>query len=476
MTQPSNALAVFDFGKTNTKLFVFAADGRIVDESRTKPVWRMDGDLRVLDEATLFQWMEGALRQAVQTHDVGHVMFSGHGCTFALVNAEGLTHPILDYEQEVPREIAERIDPKLPSFAETFTPLLPLGFNVARHMLWVQERQPQAFARADAILSYSQYWTWRFSRQALSEVSYLGCHSYLWAPLHDDFSSLVDAEGWRSKMPALARAGAIAGSYEVVLNDGSQKAVAIHNGVHDSNASLYLYRSAGLDNFTLISTGTWVVIFNSACPLDRLDETRDMLANVTVDHQPAATIRFMGGREFDVASGGWNAPISADSIASVITKSIFALPSFAAGGPVPDLKGRFVGTMLEGEERAAAALLYVMLMTDLSLDLIASDNDVIIDGGLAKAGLYPGMLAQLRPQQRFLTSDNVEGSASGAAALAFEAYGLRPFKNTCAPVAPSTISGLDAYRREWRAQVEAARHFEHHTEVETPMAIARSAS
>ena len=37
--------------------------------------------------------------------------------------------------------------------------------------------------RADAILSYPQFWGWRLTGAKVSEVSYFGCHSHLWRPL-----------------------------------------------------------------------------------------------------------------------------------------------------------------------------------------------------------------------------------------------------------------------------------------------------
>ena len=457
MSAPSPTLAVFDLGKTNSKLFVFSADGTVVAERRTKPVWRQDGDQRVLDEDHLFAWMRESLDQAVTEHGVDHVMFSGHGCTFALTDGERLAHPVLDYEQEPPADVAQRIDALVPAFTETFSPKLPLGFNYGRHVLWLKDRNPALLERADAILAYPQFWSWKFSGRKVSEVSYLGCHSHLWAPLADDFSSLVENQGWRQKMPEFARAGAILGTYAATGADGRSATVAVHNGVHDSNASLYFYRSLGFENFTLVSTGTWVIIFNSACPLDALDRERDMLANVTVDHHPTATIRFMGGREFDVASAGWNKPISEEAIVSVIKKGIFALPSFAVGGPFPGAQGHFVGPQAEGEERAAAALLYVALMTDLSLDLIHSANPVVIDGGLVKTKVFGGLVAALRPGQTVLTSDNGEGSAFGAAALAFEEIGLKPFANGCVTTTPISIAGLQDYRAAWRDLAESDR-------------------
>jgi hypothetical protein len=38
------------------------------------------------------------------------------------------------------------------------------------------------------------------SGHGCTEVSYLGCHSHRWAPRRRDFSSLVEAEGWRPQM------------------------------------------------------------------------------------------------------------------------------------------------------------------------------------------------------------------------------------------------------------------------------------
>lgn len=449
-------IAVFDLGKTNSKLFVIDGNGLVLAERRTKPIWLDDGDLRVLDDGALFAWMESELARAVETHGVRHVTFSAHGCTFALIGDNALRHPILDYEQEPPADIAARIDLFIPSFSETFSPRLPLGFNYGRHMLWLADRDPEMLEETDAILAYPQFWSWRFSGKAVSEVSYLGCHSHLWAPLADDFSSLVDAKGWRAKMPSFAGAGARLGTYQVMLGSGEHVDVAVHNGVHDSNSSLFYYRSLGFEDFTLVSTGTWVIIFNQACPLEALDQRRDMLANVTVDHAPAATIRFMGGREYDVASDGWTKPISVAAIEAVISQRSFALPSFAPGGPFPHCEGHFAGPAVSGEERAAVALLYVTLMTDLSLDLIHSENAIVIDGGLVKAELYAPMLAALRNQTVF-TSSNPEGSAFGAAALVLRQAGLQPFRNETEEVRPALINGLDAYRREWRRRVEGMR-------------------
>lgn len=440
-------VAVLDFGKTNSKLFVFAQDGRILDERRTRPNWMRKDGFSVLDEAALHDWAVGAISEAVDSHGVEGVMVSGHGCTFALVDEAALTHPILDYEQEPPAEIAARIDRRIPDFAETFSPLLPLGFNYGRHMLWLQAVRPDAFSAAKSILGYPQYWSWRLGGRAVSEVSYLGCHSHLWAPRRRDFSSLVDAEGWRGRMPAFARAGAVIG--EQPLGEAARP-IAIHNGVHDSNAALYAYRRQELGPVTVVSTGTWVVVLNPDCPLDALDRQRDMLVNVDVDGGSVPTIRFMGGREFATISPGWQGPIAPATLQRVIDAGIMALPSFAPGGPMPHRRGELIGRAPSAEERAAVALLYVALMVDMCLELIHSDNTVIVDGGLNNGGMLASLLAQLRPEQAFLQGATLEGSATGAAALAFESTGRAFATEAPEAVRPASFGGLAGYRNDWR--------------------------
>jgi sugar (pentulose or hexulose) kinase len=315
-------------------------------------------------------------------------------------------------------------------------------------MLWLQEVDTDAFAVSKSILGYPQYRSWRLGGRAVSEVSYLGCHSHLWAPRQRDFSSLVDAQGWRDRMPAFERAGALTG--ERRLGD-TARPIAIHNGVHDSNAALHAYRRQELGPVTVVSTGTWVIVLNPDCPLDVLDRDRDMLVNVDVDGGPVPTIRFMGGREFATISGGWQGEIASPTVQRVIDAGIMALPSFAPGGPMPDRPGQLVGRTPDAAERAAAALLYVALMVDLCLDLIHSNNSVIVDGGLNTGGLLAGLLAQLRPGQTFLQGATLEGSATGAAALAFESVGREFAAEVPEPVRASRFTGLALYRDDWRA-------------------------
>lgn len=444
-------IAVIDLGKTNLKIFVISIEGEILASFTTGSLWVERDGTAVLDQETVEGWVIGQLENAHRDFNISGVMISGHGCTFALLQDNRLALPILDYEQAPPAHLRDTINAAIPEFYHTYSPPLPLGLNFSRHVIWREQEEPEIFRNVDTLLTYPQYWVWLLSGEKASEVSYLGCHTDLWAPLEDDFSSLVKGRDWTKLMPPLRRAGEILGQYNT-----PHGAINVHNGVHDSNAAFYYYESLGFKDFTLLSTGTWVVIFNTGSKLDELDPKRDMLANVTVDHRIAPTIRYMGGREFDLVSGGAGEQVNIDDLQDVIDAGLMVLPSFAAGGPMPEFKGGFVGGRPAGRRRIAVALVYIALMCDLSLDLIGSQNDIIIDGGLLKSKHFASLLGQLRGNQTIFTSPIAQGSALGAAALAFDATGLPRFPNTTVLVEPLRLAGLDAYKTRWRQIVDTA--------------------
>lgn len=459
MTDP---IAVFDIGKTNVKLLVFASNGTILHERRSTAIWHVVAGLAVLDDAALFAWITGALADVAATHGARHVMFATHGCTFGLLDADGLCAPILDYEQAVPEAVEREFERLRPPFCETGTPGLPRGFAMAKHIVWRELRDPTLAARVTHILTYPQFWTWRLCGARVGEISSLGCHTHLWSPARDDYSSLVDRREWRRKLPVLRPAGEIVGRATVHLPSGEIATIAVHNGVHDSNASLEHYRRLVPGRVTLVSTGTWVVVMNPFCSAGALLPGRDMLINVSIGHEPVPTARFMGGREFDLIRGPGAADAEPACVAAVIRRGVFALPSFADGGPFPGRLGGFTNTAGEqvtpdANDRAALACLYVALMTDTVLDLLESRDTIVIDGGLARASVIARLLAALRPQQSVLRGADVEGTARGAAGIALRHCGVAPRADgTLARSTSFDPPLLAAYASTWRRL--AARH------------------
>src|SRR5690606_31804875 len=152
--------------------------------------------------------------------------------------------------------------------------------------------------------------------------------------------------------PPLVPAWAPLGRLSPVLarRTGLSATTEILCGIHDSNANWYRYRAAGLDGIALLSTGTWIIAFNPAFPLVRMEARRGMVANTDIDGNPIACTLTMTGREYALLTGGEAGAAAtgraggADAqaaVAAVIADGTMALPSFVASdGAFPGSGGR----------------------------------------------------------------------------------------------------------------------------------------
>jgi sugar (pentulose or hexulose) kinase len=232
-------------------------------------------------------------------------------------------------------------------------------------------------------------------------------------------------------------------------------------GVHDSNGNFLRYLAAGLGELTLLSTGTWIIGFDTAADIEHLAEDRDTSTNTSVLGKNVATCRFFGGKELEILSAGAPAgAASLDCAARLMARGTFALPSFTdSGGPMPGTgkQGRIVGLKPQtAAERATLAALYCALMTDQSLEAVGSKSQIIVDGPFAQNDVYLHVLAQLRARQPVLASTLRDGTTVGAAVLALMSEGgavprigldLKRF-------ASGHVAGLEAYKAQWLTQIK----------------------
>ena len=205
------ATIVIDIGKTNAKLTLIDADGLTLREERCANNILTDGPYPHHDTERLWAWMLETFRTFAGIAKIGAIVPVTHGATAALVDDDGLVLPILDYESKLPEEIDAEYALVRPAFSETYSPNLPAGLNLGRQLAWLERRFPTEFARAKYILMYPQYWAWRLSGVAASEVTSLGCHTDLWDTVAQDYSSLVVHKGWGSLFPSMQAASNVLG-------------------------------------------------------------------------------------------------------------------------------------------------------------------------------------------------------------------------------------------------------------------------
>ena len=241
---------------------------------------------------------------------------------------------------------------------------------------------------------------------------------------------------------------------EILRATGLDPACRVLCGIHDSNASYLPHLVGQRPPFTVVSTGTWVICMAAGGDIERLDETRDMLANVDATGSPVPCSRFMGGREFAAIAGEDNSSrdVGVGDIQALVDAEIFALPSFAPdSGPFQGRQGRIEGPAPDTPAaRAALAALYCALVTADCLERMGAEGPIFVEGPFAKNPAILGLLAALRPAQPVFASEEGTGTVSGAALLVDWGGEAQQDPTRAAPVAAMPVSGLDDHARAWR--------------------------
>ncbi len=444
-------VALFDVGKTNTKLALI--DSRTHEEvwSARRASQSVNAEYgRELDVLEIERWLLDALRQAPHKERIDTIVPVAHGAAAVLIDAAGEILAAPDYEDTCYERVSEDYDRARDAFTETFSPNLPCGLNLARQLYYLQRTRAGLFDRAAHLLLYPQYWAWRLSGTLASELTSLGCHTDLWRPREARFSNLARTCGWAERFPRVRSAREKLGGLResVVAHTGLDGRCEVACGIHDSNAS-YLRFLIGREHspFIVVSSGTWTIVMANGGDLTRLEEQRDMLANVNAFGSPVPTARFMGGREYEAIARGQGVP-TLESVREIVRTGVMALPSFASAGPFNGRIGQLVNAAgLNGMARASLATLYSALMTDLSIESHGARGEVFVDGPLAANPLFAPLLAALTDVGQVKRAPSTTAAGRVAAYLAgFAGDSQEPLMD----VEPFDIPELLSYRDRWR--------------------------
>jgi sugar (pentulose or hexulose) kinase len=254
--------------------------------------------------------------------------------------------------------------------------------------------------------------------------------------------------------PAWKHLGAI--RPELVRQHALPNRISVLCGIHDSSANFYRYQEAGLADFSLISTGTWIVGLGQIDRPSAFSVSEQRQCNADVYGRSVAGVLTMAGREFEVLAGDvGDTGTNVSDIAALIEAGTMALPSFA------DHDGLFPGSAAKGNiigpeptspaRRRALALLYVALLSDVCRNAIGGHATTVVDGGFVGDPLYPALVAALRPDRRTLSNIDPHGTAAGAALLAAHNSRQRPVEAVLKQPDPVHLPGLASYAARWRS-------------------------
>lgn len=453
-------VAVIDIGKSNAKLVLInRTDGQALSVFSRANEILSDGLYPHCDVEGIWAFIVDGLKSLQAEHGVDAISITTHAATAALMAGDELALPVLDYESALPDDLRVDYAQVRPAFSETLSANLPGGLNLGAQIFWQSRMFADAFSKVTSILMYPQYWAWKLTGEMATEVTYLGCHTDLWNPDAGAYSSLVDVAGWAKLLPPILPAASVIGTItpDITEQTGLDGATPVACGIHDSNASLLPYIGAVDLPFTIISSGTWTILMTVGGSTSGLDGERDCLANVDASGRPVPTARFMGGREYDILTGDARATPDVLDVATIISNGVYAVPSFAPEvGPFPTSVGRWVGPSqdLSAPHRAAAASLYLALMSEVCLELAGMGDTIIVEGPLASNLAYCGLLAALTGKKTYRSSDTT-GTSAGAAMLLDDVSVSARSLDLGPQVTPMSVDGLREYAEHWRSLIDA---------------------
>ena len=421
MTSGGN-IAVIDIGKTNAKVVLVdpnTMEEITVEKTRNKVI--NSKPYPHFDVDRIWSFILGSLRKLQAAHGISAISITAHGACAALLNENGsLATPILDYEHHGVDQTAAIYDKTRPKFTETGSPRLAGGLNLGAQIFWLFETMEGLKDRTDTILMYPQYWAQRLTGISANEVTSLGCHTDLWNPYTNDFSSMVDELVWREKFAPVRAANQVLGPISKMVADKTGLSIdtLVYCGIHDSNASLYPYILSQDDPFSVVSSGTWVIAMSVGGEDIELSEDRDTLINVNALGQKVPSARFMGGREFEILCDGRNNDYDQADIISVLQSQAMLLPSVEpTSGPFAGRKMQWTcdpDALTDGEHTVVASF-YLALMTHCCLKLIGACGTIFVEGTFAENDAYVAMLEAATGRQVVVSEGT--GTSQGAALL-----------------------------------------------------------
>ncbi|WP_439523726.1 FGGY-family carbohydrate kinase [Marivita sp.] len=448
-------VAVIDIGKTNAKLALVD----LADLSEIAVVTRPNTVLPGppwphFDLEGHWQFLLDALSRFHRSHGVDSISITTHGAAAVLLAEDGsLAVPMLDYEHTGPDDVAAEYDALRPDFAETGSPRLGMGLNLGAQLFWQFRTMPGLRDRTHRVVTYPQYWGFRLTGVAATDVTSLGCHTDLWNPATASFSSLVVTLGLRDMLAPARKSADVLGPIlpEIAARTGLATDTPVFCGIHDSNASLLPHVLGRDAPFSVVSTGTWVIVMAMGGTASTLDPARDTLINVNALGQPVPSARFMGGREFEMAMAGGRADPTTSDVDHVLESGTMLLPALVSeSGPFQGHVARLVPSepTVGSGQRSAAVAFYLALMTGTCLDLVGHRGPVIVEGPFARNPAYLDMLGAVTGSG-IIAAVTATGTSQGTALLASAG---NPYRITSDTVIPQPDAArLNAYAKAWKS-------------------------
>lgn len=440
---PKPVIAIFDVGKTNKKLFLIDENYNIVFERSARFVETLDEDGEPCENLESLQSsVYDSLHQVLQLEefDIKAVNFSTYGASFVYLdeNGEPLT-PLYNYLKEYPEELKKKFyqqyggEEKIS--LETASPILG-SLNSGMQLYRLKHEKPKIFAKVKYALHLPQYLSYLITREAVADITSIGCHTQLWDFSKGEYHNWVKAEQIEEKFGTFTPAD----SSSLTNYQGASFQVGV--GLHDSSAALIPYLANFNTPFVLISTGTWCISLNpyNQETLTKEELKQDCLCYMHFKGKAVKASRIFAGNEhekqlkriaehFDRAAYLFkHLKFNPGLILKLGTKIPENQNVQTEFSEVSAFGARDLDLFQTAEEAYHQLLIDLVKQQVYSTKLILNEGvrRIFVDGGFGKNAIYMHLLATSLPDIEVYASSVSQATAIGTALAINGAWNTNP--------------------------------------------------
>ncbi len=434
------AIAIFDIGKTNKKLFVFDEQYNILLEKAMQfdEIKDEDGD-PCENLPALTHWVKTSI-SALTEHKkflLTALNFSTYGASFVHLDQEGEPiAPLYNYLKPFPAALKKKFYKKYGGETDfsidTASPVLG-NLNSGLQLYLLKEEKPALFNKIHTSLHLPQYMSYLVTERLCSDITSIGCHTALWNFTKNHYHEWLQKEGIAEVLAPIFP------SDQLMTTNWNDKPLLCGAGLHDSSAALIPYLAGFSEPFVLISTGTWCISLNpfNHSKLNAAELNQDCLCYMEYRGKPIKASRLFAGYEHEQQVKKLAAHFN---VKEDYYKSIAFDPAtvhrLSQQKPLKNIATS--KTMMQesvfGTRDLASFTSYSDAYHQLMIDIMAlqtvSTNIVLkncgvkkifVDGGFGRNPIYMSLLASAFPKIEVYAASLAQASAIGAA-LAVHPY------------------------------------------------------
>jgi len=434
------AIAIFDIGKTNKKLFVFDEQYNILLEKsmQFEEIKDEDGD-PCENLPALTHWVKASISALTENNNflLAALNFSTYGASFVHLDQEGEpVAPLYNYLKPFPAALKKKFYKKYGGETDfsihTASPVLG-NLNSGLQLYYLKEEKPAVFNKIHTSLHLPQYMSYLVTDRLCSDITSIGCHTALWNFTKNHYHEWLQKEGIAEILAPIFP------SDQLMTTNWNDKPLLCGAGLHDSSAALIPYLAGFSEPFVLISTGTWCISFHpfNQSKLTAAELNQDCLCYMEYRGKPIKASRLFAGYEHEqqVKRLAAHFNVKEDNYKSIAFDPS-AVRRLSQHKPAKNTAAS--KTMMQesvfGTRDLAAFNSYSDAYHQLMIDIMALQTvstgivlkncgvkKIFVDGGFSRNPIYMSLLAAAFPKVEVYAASVAQASAIGAA-LAVHPY------------------------------------------------------